>query len=122
MAGPVPLTLRRKTREEPPCRLCSAAAAAPCWPAPASSPLPPWPAPRPGGPITVVVPNPPGGGTDFAARLYQDALTRTLGTQVVVENKPGANGNIAILAVARAAPDGQRCCCSTAATTPATRP
>jgi tripartite-type tricarboxylate transporter receptor subunit TctC len=59
-----------------------------------------------GRPITVVVPNPPGGGTDFAARLYQDALTRMLGTQVVVENKPGANGNIAILAVARAAPDG----------------
>ena len=59
-----------------------------------------------GRPITVVVPNPPGGGTDFAARLYQDALTRILGTQVVVENKPGANGNIAILSVARAAPDG----------------
>jgi tripartite-type tricarboxylate transporter receptor subunit TctC len=59
-----------------------------------------------GRPITVVVPNPPGGGTDFAARLYQDALTRSLGTQVVVENKPGANGNIAILSVARAAPDG----------------
>ncbi len=59
-----------------------------------------------GRPITVVVPNPPGGGTDFAARLYQDALSRTLGSQVVVENKPGANGNIAILSVARAAPDG----------------
>jgi tripartite-type tricarboxylate transporter receptor subunit TctC len=60
----------------------------------------------PNRPITVVVPNPPGGGTDFAARLYQDALSRMLGTQVVVENKPGANGNIAILSVARTAPDG----------------
>jgi len=60
----------------------------------------------PNRPITVVVPNPPGGGTDFAARLYQDALTRALGTQIVIENKPGANGNIAIQAVTRAAPDG----------------
>ncbi|MDI3308535.1 MAG: tripartite tricarboxylate transporter substrate binding protein [Acetobacteraceae bacterium] len=60
----------------------------------------------PSRPITVVVPNPPGGGTDFAARLYQDALTRILGTQIVIENKPGANGNIAIQAVTRAAPDG----------------
>jgi tripartite-type tricarboxylate transporter receptor subunit TctC len=59
-----------------------------------------------GRPITVVVPNPPGGGTDFAARLYQDALTRSLGTQVVIDNKPGANGNIAIQHVARSAPDG----------------
>ena len=60
----------------------------------------------PSRPITVVVPNPPGGGTDFAARLYQDALTRSLGAQVVIDNKPGANGNIAIQAVTRAAPDG----------------
>jgi tripartite-type tricarboxylate transporter receptor subunit TctC len=60
----------------------------------------------PSRPITVVVPNPPGGGTDFAARLYQDALTRSLGVQVVIDNKPGANGNIAIQAVTRAAPDG----------------
>ncbi|HYI85210.1 MAG TPA: tripartite tricarboxylate transporter substrate binding protein [Acetobacteraceae bacterium] len=59
-----------------------------------------------GRPITVVVPNPPGGGTDFAARLYQDALTRILGITVVIENRPGANGNIAIQSVARAAPDG----------------
>lgn len=59
-----------------------------------------------GRPITVLVPNPPGGGSDFAARLYQDALTRSLGTTVVIENRPGANGNIAILAAARAAPDG----------------
>ena len=36
-----------------------------------------------GRPITVLVPNPPGGGTDFAARLFQDALSRALGTGVV---------------------------------------
>jgi tripartite-type tricarboxylate transporter receptor subunit TctC len=57
-------------------------------------------------PITVIVPNPPGGGTDFAARLYQDALGRALGTSIVIENRPGANGNIAIQAATRAAPDG----------------
>ena len=61
-----------------------------------------WPA----RPITVVVPNPPGGGTDFAARLYQDALARSLGVPVVIDNKPGANGNIAIQSVVRAAADG----------------
>ena len=59
-----------------------------------------------GRPITVLVPNPPGGGTDFAARLFQDALSRSLGTSVVIDNRPGANGNIAILAAVRAAPDG----------------
>jgi tripartite-type tricarboxylate transporter receptor subunit TctC len=59
-----------------------------------------------GPPITVLVPNPPGGGTDFAARLFQDALSRSLGTSVVIDNRPGANGNIAILAAVRAAPDG----------------
>ncbi len=60
----------------------------------------------PSRPITVIVPNPPGGGTDFAARLYQEGLTAALGQPVVIENRPGANGNIAINAVARAAPDG----------------
>ena len=59
-----------------------------------------------GRPITVLVPNPPGGGTDFAARLFQDALSRSLGASVVIDNRPGANGNIAILAAVRAAPDG----------------
>ncbi len=57
-------------------------------------------------PITVLVPNPPGGGTDFAARLFAEGLSRLLGQPVVIENRPGANGNIAIQAAARAAPDG----------------
>ena len=60
----------------------------------------------PSRPITIVVPNPPGGGTDFAARLYQEPLTRALGQQVVIDNRPGANGNIAIQHVVRSAPDG----------------
>jgi tripartite-type tricarboxylate transporter receptor subunit TctC len=71
----------------------------------AVSPLRAQPA-WPNRPITVLVPNPPGGGTDFAARLFQDALSRALGTSVVIDNRPGANGNIAILAAARAVPDG----------------
>ncbi len=69
---------------------------------PAQAQAPRWP----NRPITLLVPNPPGGGTDFAARLYQEVLTRLLGTQVVVENRPGGNGNVAILATVRAAPDG----------------
>jgi tripartite-type tricarboxylate transporter receptor subunit TctC len=60
----------------------------------------------PNRPITIVVPNPPGGGTDFAARLYQEPLARALGTTVVIDNRPGANGNIAIQHVVRSAPDG----------------
>ena len=63
-------------------------------------------APWPSRPITILVPNPPGGGTDFAARLYAEGLSQALGQPVVVENRPGANGNIAIQATTRAAPDG----------------
>ncbi|NMJ44310.1 tripartite tricarboxylate transporter substrate binding protein [Roseomonas sp. JC162] len=60
----------------------------------------------PNRPVTVIVPNPPGGGTDFAARLFQEGLQAALGQPVVIENRPGANGNIAINAVVRAQPDG----------------
>jgi tripartite-type tricarboxylate transporter receptor subunit TctC len=62
---------------------------------------------QPSGPITVIVPNPPGGGTDFAARLYAEGLSRALGVPVLIENRGGANGNIGIQAAVRAAPDGQ---------------
>ncbi len=62
---------------------------------------------QPRGPITVIVPNPPGGGTDFAARLYVEGLSQALGVPVVIENRGGANGNIGINAAVRAAPDGQ---------------
>jgi len=62
---------------------------------------------QPRGPITVIVPNPPGGGTDFAARLYVEGLSQALGVPVVIENRSGANGNIGINAAVRAAPDGQ---------------
>jgi tripartite-type tricarboxylate transporter receptor subunit TctC len=57
-------------------------------------------------PITLVVPTAPGGSTDFTARLIVDPLSRALGQPVVVDNKPGASGNIGNQFVARAKPDG----------------
>ncbi len=60
----------------------------------------------PGRAITLVVPTAPGGSTDFTARLVSDALSRALGQPVVVDNKPGASGNIGNQFVARAKPDG----------------
>jgi tripartite-type tricarboxylate transporter receptor subunit TctC len=56
--------------------------------------------------ITLIVPSAPGGTTDFAGRVIAEGLTKTLGKPVVVENKPGASGNIGNTAVARAKPDG----------------
>ncbi len=66
-----------------------------------------WPAA--GKPIQVVVPAPGGGGTgDTIARVLTEALAKRLGTSVIVDNKPGANGNIGATAAATAAPDGYR--------------
>jgi tripartite-type tricarboxylate transporter receptor subunit TctC len=56
--------------------------------------------------VTLVVPAAPGGGGDFTARLLGEALTRSLGQPFVVENRVGGSGNVASIAVARAAPDG----------------
>jgi tripartite-type tricarboxylate transporter receptor subunit TctC len=60
----------------------------------------------PNRPIRVIVPFPPGGAVDLIARIYSQALTVRLGQPVVVENKPGAGGNLASDTVAKAAPDG----------------
>lgn len=57
-------------------------------------------------PIRILVPFPPGGGTDVAARALAEHLTKELGQPAVVENRPGGNSIIATEAVARAAPDG----------------
>lgn len=60
----------------------------------------------PSRPVTIVVPYPAGGTSDGQVRMFQDALSKSLGQPVVVENKPGASGAIAAQAVARAKPDG----------------
>ncbi|HEU0259751.1 MAG TPA: tripartite tricarboxylate transporter substrate binding protein [Burkholderiales bacterium] len=56
--------------------------------------------------ITLIVPIPPGGAPDIAARLMGQKLSESLGQPVVVENRTGANGNIASDLVAKAQPDG----------------
>jgi tripartite-type tricarboxylate transporter receptor subunit TctC len=62
--------------------------------------------PFPDRPITLVVPNPPGGLVDTSARLLSEPLTRVIGQPVIVDNKPGASGNTAYQYVAKAKPDG----------------
>ena len=57
-------------------------------------------------PITLVVTYPPGGGADAMARLIGPKMGEALGQSVVIENKPGAGGQIGAAAVAKAAPDG----------------
>lgn len=57
-------------------------------------------------PVRILVGYTPGGGVDTAARMMALSLTELWGAQVVVENRPGAAGNIATEATARAAPDG----------------
>src|SRR6201991_992975 len=57
-------------------------------------------------PITLVVPFPPGGSTDAAARIMAERMRAPLGQPVVIENVGGAGGSIAVGRVARAAPDG----------------
>lgn len=56
--------------------------------------------------IRVIVPFPPGGGTDIVARILAEQLSQIFGQQVIVENKAGANGNLAAALVTKSDPDG----------------
>jgi tripartite-type tricarboxylate transporter receptor subunit TctC len=60
----------------------------------------------PTGPVKVIVPYGPGSTPDVVARLVNDQLSKRLGQQFIVENKPGAGGNVGTAAVAHATPDG----------------
>ena len=62
--------------------------------------------PFPSKPVKLVVPYPPGGGTDVIARIVAPKLGETLGQPVIIENKPGAGGTIGSSQAAIAPPDG----------------
>ncbi|MEY4751910.1 MAG: hypothetical protein RIQ60_4124 [Pseudomonadota bacterium] len=72
------------------------------WLAPASAQAQAWPT----KPVTWVVPFPAGGGTDAFARPLTAVLSKQLGTQVIIDNKGGAGGNVGATVAAKAAPDG----------------
>jgi len=81
-------------------QLCAAAALAPAVVGRASAQS--WPNRY----VRLIVPFPPGGGTDVVARILTNRLSEVWGQQFVIENKPGAGSNIGIETVARAEPDG----------------
>ena len=60
----------------------------------------------PSRPITLIVPYAAGGGNDVMARAAADKMSRTLGQQIVIENRGGAGGSIATRQIAKSAPDG----------------
>ena len=68
--------------------------------------VPSWADDYPSRNITLIVPSPPGGGTDTQARILAPKLSQILGQTVVIENRPGASGNIGAQVVSKAAPDG----------------
>jgi tripartite-type tricarboxylate transporter receptor subunit TctC len=60
----------------------------------------------PSRPVKMIIPYAPGGATDIIARIVGAKLTESLGQSFIAENRPGANGNLALEATAKAAPDG----------------
>ena len=75
------------------------------------APAQPWPSHT----VTIVVPFPAGGSTDIVARLMAEQLRTQFNGAFVIENKPGATGNLAVVAVAKSAPDGDTLLFSTSA-------
>ena len=65
-----------------------------------------WAQTYPARPVRIIVGAPPAGGADIAARLMGQWLSERLGQPFIIDNRPGAGGNIATEAVVRAAPDG----------------
>jgi tripartite-type tricarboxylate transporter receptor subunit TctC len=72
----------------------------------AGLPLAVWAQAYPSKPITLLVPFPPGGPTDLVARVLAKKMSEQMGQSIVIDNKPGANGNIAAVAATKAAADG----------------
>ena len=72
----------------------------------APSTLQAQPASYPAKPVKLIIPYPPGGGTDITGRAMAQKLSEQLGQSVVIENKPGATGMIGAASVAKSAPDG----------------
>ncbi len=60
----------------------------------------------PSKPIRIFVPYAPGGATDYAARLISEKARQTLGVNIIIENKPGAQGRLSLEELGRAQPDG----------------
>jgi len=71
----------------------------------------------PGKPVRFIVPFAAGGGTDIAARIYAATLTRQMGRNFVVDNRPGASGAVGVDITAKAPPDGQTICIISASNT-----
>jgi tripartite-type tricarboxylate transporter receptor subunit TctC len=78
--------------------------------------------PYPSKPITMIVPFSAGGTTDILARVVGQALSTELGQSIIIDNRPGAGGNIGGQAAARAAGDGYTLFMGRWARTPSTKP
>jgi len=72
----------------------------------AGLPLVAWSQAYPAKPVRMIAPFPPGGTTDSLARLVGQKLTEGLGATVIIDNRPGASGNIGLEVASKAAPDG----------------
>jgi tripartite-type tricarboxylate transporter receptor subunit TctC len=95
MTRPIPSPVRRKITRS---LMAAAAMLSLAWTGTAHA----WP----DKPITLVVGFPPGGGLDTIGRALADELTKTLGQKVIVDNKPGAGGNLGVTTVLNAPNDG----------------